>query len=165
MARPPFATAGQHGQAHPVKPPLARIISRMRGFDMTNRTRLAVDIGGTFTDLVLSLPNRTLSKKLLSTHDHPDTAVVEGTRLILSFHSGGAGARPQQDGLSATPFPAGVRNVPVEATEAITPLVIWRKERRPDSGGPGRQRGGSGQVMEVGSREDAAFGLFASFGW
>jgi hypothetical protein len=59
---------------------------------------VAVDIGGTFTDLVLSLPNRTLSKKLLSTHDHPDTAVVEGTRLILSFHSGGAGARPQRDG-------------------------------------------------------------------
>ncbi|MGA3004992.1 MAG: hydantoinase/oxoprolinase family protein [Acetobacteraceae bacterium] len=51
---------------------------------MTNRTRLAVDIGGTFTDLVLSLPNRTLSKKLLTTHDHPDAAVIEGTRLILA---------------------------------------------------------------------------------
>jgi N-methylhydantoinase B len=38
---------------------------------------------------------------------------------ITSFHSGGAGARPLQDGLSATPFPSGVRNVPVEATEAI----------------------------------------------
>src|SRR6185295_9156938 len=78
-------------------------------------------------------------------------------------HSGGAGARPHQDGLSATPFPSGVRNVPVEATEAITPLVIWRKELRQDSGGVGRQRGGLGQVMKVGSREDAAFGLFASF--
>lgn len=51
---------------------------------MINRTRLAVDIGGTFTDLVLSLPNRTLSKKLLTTHDHPDTAVIEGTRSILA---------------------------------------------------------------------------------
>ncbi len=51
---------------------------------MTNRTRLAVDIGGTFTDLVLALPNRTLSKKLLTTHDHPDTAVIEGTRSILA---------------------------------------------------------------------------------
>ena len=27
-----------------------------------------------------------------------------------------------------------MRNVPVEATEAITPLVIWRKELRQDSG-------------------------------
>jgi len=37
------------------------------GFGMTPRTRLAVDIGGTFTDLVLALPDRTLSKKLLTT--------------------------------------------------------------------------------------------------
>jgi N-methylhydantoinase B len=83
--------------------------------------------------------------------------------MVNSFHSGGAGARPAQDGLSATPFPSGVRNVPVEATEAITPLVIWRKELRQDSGGAGQYRGGLGQVMEVGSREDAAFGIFARF--
>ena len=83
--------------------------------------------------------------------------------MVMSFHSGGAGARPAQDGLSATPFPSGVRNVPVEATEAITPLVIWRKELRQDSGGAGQYRGGLGQVMEVSSREDAAFGLFAGF--
>jgi N-methylhydantoinase B len=83
--------------------------------------------------------------------------------MVMSFHSGGAGARPMQDGLSATPFPSGVRNVPVEATEAITPLVIWRKELRTDSGGVGRQRGGLGQVMEVGSRENEPFGIFAGF--
>ncbi len=83
--------------------------------------------------------------------------------MVNSFHSGGAGARPQQDGLSATPFPSGVRNVPVEATEAITPLVIWRKELRQDSGGAGKYRGGLGQVMEVGSRQNAPFGIFARF--
>ncbi len=81
----------------------------------------------------------------------------------MSFHSGGAGARPQQDGLSATPYPSGVRNVPVEVTEAITPLVIWRKDFRTDSGGPGKQRGGLGQVMEISSREPAPFGLFARY--
>ena len=81
----------------------------------------------------------------------------------MSFHSGGAGARPAQDGLSATPYPSGVRNVPVEITEAITPLVIWRKDYRADSGGPGRQRGGLGQVMEISSRENADFGLFARY--
>ena len=97
---------------------------------------------------------------------HGLTSVGEGkgsSFMVMSFHSGGAGARPQQDGLSATPFPSGVRNVPVEVTEAITPLVVWRKELRQDSGGVGRQRGGLGQTMEVGSREDAAFGLFAGF--
>jgi N-methylhydantoinase A len=51
---------------------------------MTARTRLAVDIGGTFTDLVLSLPDRTLSTKLLTTQDAPDDAVIDGTRLVLA---------------------------------------------------------------------------------
>ncbi len=50
---------------------------------MSARTRLAVDIGGTFTDLVLSLPDRTLSAKLLTTHDAPDRAVIDGARAIL----------------------------------------------------------------------------------
>lgn len=47
------------------------------------RTRLAVDIGGTFTDLVLELPDRTLSAKLLTTHAAPDEAVIAGTQAIL----------------------------------------------------------------------------------
>jgi N-methylhydantoinase A len=47
------------------------------------RTRLAVDIGGTFTDLVLALPDRTLSAKLLTTHAAPDEAVIAGTSAIL----------------------------------------------------------------------------------
>jgi N-methylhydantoinase B len=82
---------------------------------------------------------------------------------VTTFHSGGAGARPRQDGLSATPFPSGVRNVPVEITEAITPLVVWRKELRRGSGGPGRQRGGLGQRMEIANRDEAAFGIQARF--
>jgi len=102
--------------------------------------------------------------KMVAGHGLTGVGDKSGTQfMVMSFHSGGAGARPRQDGLSATPFPSGVRNVPVEATEAITPLVIWRKELRQDSGGSGRYRGGLGQVMEVGSREDAAFGLFAGF--
>jgi N-methylhydantoinase B len=83
--------------------------------------------------------------------------------MLMSFHSGGAGARPKLDGLSATPYPSGVRNVPVEISEAITPIVVWRKELRTDSGGVGAQRGGLGQTMEITSREDAPFGIFASF--
>ena len=83
--------------------------------------------------------------------------------MVTSFHSGGAGARPYLDGLSATPFPSGVRNVPVEITEAITPMVVWKKEYRTDSGGIGAQRGGLGQVMEVSNRETAPFAIFASF--
>ena len=82
---------------------------------------------------------------------------------VLSFHSGGTGARPGKDGLSATAFPSGVRNVPVEITEAISPLVVWRKEYREGSGGAGAQRGGLGQVMELGLLEDAPFAFSALY--
>jgi N-methylhydantoinase B len=119
-----------------------------------------------------ALPNRVPAEgtsnlwtlKLVAGHGLTSVGENQGTPfMVMSFHSGGAGARPQQDGLSATPFPSGVRNVPVEVTEAITPLVVWRKELRQDSGGAGRHRGGLGQTMEIGSREDAPFGLFAGF--
>ncbi len=82
---------------------------------------------------------------------------------VTTFHSGGAGARPTQDGLSATPFPSGVRNVPVEVTESITPIVVWRKELRIDSGGAGRHRGGLGQIMEVSNRESSPVGIYHRF--
>jgi N-methylhydantoinase B len=82
---------------------------------------------------------------------------------VLSFHSGGTGARPGKDGLSATAFPSGVRNVPVEVTEALSPLLIRRKEYRTDSGGPGEFRGGLGQVMEVATLDHAPFGISANY--
>jgi N-methylhydantoinase B len=72
---------------------------------------------------------------------------------VLTFNSGGSGARPGLDGMSATAFPSGVMTMPVEATEQVGPVIVWRKELRPDSGGAGRHRGGLGQHMEVGPRD------------
>jgi N-methylhydantoinase B len=95
-------------------------------------------------------------------------AVAAGNGLpeafdTIFFNSGGSGARARQDGLSATAFPSGVRATPVEVTEAGAPIVIWRKELRPDSGGPGHRRGGLGQTIEVGARGDATFEVLAMF--
>ena len=87
----------------------------------------------------------------------PDAVHAE----VLTFNSGGSGARPGLDGLNATAFPSGVMTMPVEATEQAGPAIIWRKELRPGSGGAGRFRGGLGQVMEVGAREGHAFDLSA----
>jgi N-methylhydantoinase B len=83
--------------------------------------------------------------------------------MSQTFQSGGMGAHPKLDGLAATPFPSGVKGIAIEVTEAITPLVVWKKELRADSGGSGKLRGGLGQVMEIGSREDAPFAIFARF--
>jgi N-methylhydantoinase B len=82
---------------------------------------------------------------------------------IITFNSGGTGARPAQDGLDATAFPSGVRTMPVEATENVAPVVFWRKELRPDSGGAGRTRGGAGQIMEIGTKGDLEFACNAIF--
>jgi N-methylhydantoinase B len=83
--------------------------------------------------------------------------------MAQTFQSGGMGGHPNLDGLSATPFPSGVKSIATEITEALTPLVIWKKELRRDSGGAGLHRGGLGQVMEIGSREPAPFAIFARF--
>lgn len=94
--------------------------------------------------------------------DADAVSMVDATPFsVLSFHSGGVGARPAKDGMSATAFPSGVRSVPTEITEAISPIVIWRKELRTDSAGAGQYRGGLGQVMEVANIEGAAFTIDA----
>jgi len=53
--------------------------------------------------------------------------------------------------------------MPIEATENVGPVVIWRKELRPDSGGAGARRGGLGQFMEVGAIEGHEFDFQAMF--
>ncbi|WP_298293829.1 hydantoinase B/oxoprolinase family protein [uncultured Litoreibacter sp.] len=82
---------------------------------------------------------------------------------VLTFNSGGSGARPDHDGLNATAFPSGVMTMPIEATEHAGPVIIWRKELRPDSGGAGKTRGGLGQYMEVGAQEGHEFDIQAMF--
>lgn len=82
---------------------------------------------------------------------------------IITFNSGGTGARPTKDGLDGTAFPSGVRTMPVEATENVAPVIFWKKELRPDSAGAGRTRGGFGQIMEIGAKGDAEFAVNAIF--
>jgi N-methylhydantoinase B len=77
-------------------------------------------------------------------------------------HNGGTGGRPTADGLDATSYPSGVMGSQVEMTESTAPLIVWRRELRPDSGGAGQYRGGNGQVIEIGSSEEAPFQLAAA---
>jgi len=67
----------------------------------------------------------------------------------ILFASGGMGASGRADGLSTTAFPTNSGAGSIEALEAVSPLLVRKKEYRIDSGGAGRQRGGLGQVCEV----------------
>jgi N-methylhydantoinase B len=111
----------------------------------------------------------------------PDRVPAEGTSCIylMTFRSrdaeaerrfaisvvtnGGTGARPGKDGLSATAYPSGVKGTPVEIVETTTPLLFWRKEFRPDSGGAGRHRGGHGLELEIENRSPGAIEILAAF--
>lgn len=82
---------------------------------------------------------------------------------VLMFNSGGTGARPALDGLSATAFPSGVSTMSVEATEHVGPITIWRKDLRDGSGGIGAFRGGLGQIIEIEPRAGYDFYFNAMF--
>jgi N-methylhydantoinase B len=97
-------------------------------------------------------------------HVIPDRVMAEGSQGLWNtqfdgidergepfcyvfFSAGGTGACPTKDGLSATAFPSGIHGVPVELVENVSPLFIECRELIPDSGGPGKFRGGLGQRM------------------
>ena len=82
---------------------------------------------------------------------------------VLMFNSGGTGARPTLDGLSATAFPSGVSTMSVEATEHVGPIIVWRKDLREGSGGVGALRGGLGQTIEIEPRKGYDFYFNAMF--
>ena len=72
----------------------------------------------------------------------------DGRRFAYIFFSaGGMGASAVADGLSATAFPSGIRGVPAEAIEAVSPVRMVKRALISDSGGAGRFRGGLSQEM------------------
>ena len=54
-------------------------------------------------------------------------------------------------------------DVSPEAVETSFPLIVWRKEYRERSAGPGRWRGGYGQVIEIGGEDGTPFNVAAMF--
>ncbi|WP_166418652.1 hydantoinase B/oxoprolinase family protein [Cochlodiniinecator piscidefendens] len=93
----------------------------------------------------------------------PEVARDGGQEFAIEpVHNGGTGARPHADGLSATAYPSGVYGSQVEITESVAPVIMWRRELRPDSGGAGQYRGGLGQRIEMSAANDAPFIVFLS---
>ena len=83
---------------------------------MAGTARIGVDVGGTFTDLVLHDPQRDAvhTGKLLTTPDDPSRAIIEGTQRIL-----------REAGLT----PADLHSI-VHGTTLVTNTVIERTGAR-----------------------------------
>jgi N-methylhydantoinase B len=78
---------------------------------------------------------------------------------LTIFQVGGTGARPTKDGLNAVGFPSGVAGVPAEVIESLSPVVMKRRQLRPDSGGAGTWRGGLGQLTEFTRRGEGRWSV------
>ena len=87
-----------------------------------------------------------------------ETSKLKVNRFVINpIFNGGTGARPHKDGMSTTAFPSGVRTTSTEVNEATSPLIFWKKEYRPNSGGKGKFRGGLGQTIEISHRYSLDF--------
>jgi N-methylhydantoinase B len=82
---------------------------------------------------------------------------------FMLFQAGGTGARPNKDGLNNVGFPSGVAGVPAEVMENLTSMVMERREIRPDTGGPGRFRGGCGQFTTFRTRGERPWSMVGMF--
>ncbi|MAG95692.1 MAG: hydantoin utilization protein B [Rhodospirillaceae bacterium] len=75
----------------------------------------------------------------------------DGRRWVMfSFFGGGHGGHPEGDGLNHGNAPISTATIPpVEILEAAYPVMFTQWALRPDSGGPGRHRGGLGALYEI----------------
>ncbi|MGE5200931.1 MAG: hydantoinase B/oxoprolinase family protein [Acidobacteriota bacterium] len=91
----------------------------------------------------------------------------DGRRWVMfSFFGGGHGGHPEGDGLNHGNAPISTATIPpVEILEAAYPVIFTQWALRPDSGGPGKHRGGLGAIYELELlEEEADVFLFAERG-
>jgi len=121
--------------------------------------------GAIFGALAPALPGRVMAEGAANIWSMQFTGTNDDGEpwTYVWFSSGGTGARPNKDGISATAFPSGVAGVPTEVIESLSPIVFRSREFVPDSGGAGRFRGGCGQEMRVMVRDPRPVSLSPLF--
>jgi N-methylhydantoinase B len=124
-AQPPFATGGRHAMGHFVTPLVYGALAQAA----PDR----VQAGSGMMNLVTFQGVRR--------DDRPFSTIY--------FAAGGYGALDGLDGWCTLPHPSNMAVVPVEVWETLTHTTIESKRLIPDSGGPGRWRGGLGQQVVI----------------
>jgi N-methylhydantoinase B len=77
--------------------------------------------------------------------------------LMREVLGGGSGGRPWADGSDTVHVVPDSKNLPAEFTETRFPLLVETLALAPDSGGPGKRRGGLGYRKEIRPTRDAYF--------
>lgn len=77
--------------------------------------------------------------------------------VMFSFFGGGHGGSAESDGLQHGNAPISTATIPpLEILEAAYPVAFRQWALRPDSGGPGKHRGGLGAIYEIELLEKSA---------
>ena len=108
--------------------------------------------GVIYRALVQAIPDRVIAESgsaptLRSVYSGVDRQNQSFSQVF--FASGGMGGSALQDGHNCTAFPTNTGSGSIEAFESISPLIVWKKALRTDSGGAGKFRGGLGQDVEI----------------
>jgi N-methylhydantoinase B len=87
---------------------------------------------------------------------------ANGMRWVMfCFFGGGLGGNPEGDGLNHGNNPISTATIPpVEILEALYPVMFTQWALRPDSAGPGFNRGGLGAVYEIEALADGNTDVF-----
>jgi N-methylhydantoinase B len=81
--------------------------------------------------------------------------------IMFCFFGGGLGGNPEGDGLNHSNNPISTATIPpVEILESLYPIMFTQWALRPDSGGPGKHRGGLGAIYEVEALADDGADIF-----
>jgi N-methylhydantoinase B len=122
-AQPPWPTAGRHSVGHFIVPLMFGALADA----VPDRVQADVGMMNIFS--------------VLGTHR-------EGRGVAsLYFLAGGHGALDGMDGSPTTPAPSNMGVVPSEVWEDFSSMTVQRRALLPDSGGPGKHRGGLGQEV------------------
>ena len=77
--------------------------------------------------------------------------------VMFCFFGGGLGGNPETDGLNHGNNPISTATIPpAEILELLYPVMFTQWALRPDSGGPGFNRGGLGAIYEIEALADGA---------
>lgn len=81
--------------------------------------------------------------------------------VMFCFFGGGLGGNPKGDGLNHGNNPISTATIPpAEILESLYPVMFTQWALRPDSGGPGRHRGGLGAIYEIEALADGDTDVF-----
>jgi len=81
--------------------------------------------------------------------------------VMFCFFGGGLGGNPEGDGLNHGNNPISTATIPpLEILESLYPVVFTQWALRPDSGGPGKYRGGLGAIYEIEALADGGAEVF-----